>query len=520
MSPPIPTVTITVQDQGGQAALVVPLSTVQLKVGVAIGGTVNVPIASSSPQSLQTSLVGGPLLEAAGLVAQVGNVVVAIPIPIVTHGTATAITATVPGGSTSTVTTTLDGTNGAWDTYYIRVRCLTGGTIGTAGIVVQCSGDAGRNWGAPVALGTAVALVLGAPYSPATVGATGIQVNFGAGTLIAGDYWSFSTVGPAGNAAGIAAGLAAFQSSQYGVAGVGSVHVVGDMMHGGSATDDIPTVQTQLQAGVALYEFQRAIVELRDALVPVAWGGAGETEATWIAALQTATSGLNAHPRVCADGGNYNIQSAYANAAFGTPQYRRPGAWAHAVIRTQIKLEQRAGRVKNANQPYSQIDVNPATDPKDGFVYHDERVTPGLAAGRISCMMTWPKKGLGFFHCVEPLLSAPGSQLSELAIGNVIDAACDIAYAQGIESVSDDLVTQQNGTLATEDLNILQNDVQGALNEGLVQPSYISSVTATVSPTQNVEATGLVPISVAVFRKGYVDGIVETIFLATGGGGG
>ncbi len=516
-TPPIPTVAITVQDQGGSSSQSVPLTTVQLKVGVSIGGTVNVPLATSSPTYLQTSQVAGPLVEAGGLVCQAGNIDISVPIPTVTKGSATAVVATVPGGSTSTITTTLDTTYGAYDSHNVQMNCTVAGTIGTApGPTVQFSGDGGRSFGPPVSLGAAVALYLGsgALNTPAP-GGTGIQVNFGAGALAVGDYWRFSTVQPQGNLTGIQAALAAFQASQYGVAGVGSIHVVGDTMHGGSTDLDIAGIQTQLQAGVAIYEYQRAIVELRDAKTPTAWGGSGETEAAWISALQTAVLGLAAQPRVCADGGHYHMGSAYANASFGTPEYRRSLAWAHAVIRTQIKLEQRAGRVKNANQPYSQIDVNPATNPGDGFVYHDERTTPGLAAARISCAMTWPKKGAGFYHCTEPLLCAPGSQQAELVLGNVLDAACDIAYAQGVESVSDDLLLQANGTLDPVALNLLQGDIQQQLTQGLTAPSYVSLVTATVSPTQNVLETGIIPVTVSVVPKGYVNAMTENISLST-----
>jgi hypothetical protein len=520
-TPPIPTVEITVQDQGGGAALSVPLSTVQLKVGVAIGATPNVPLATSSPTYLQANLGDGcgPLVEAAGLVCETGNIVVAMAIPVVTPGTATAVQATIPNGSTSTITTTLDSTYGAYDSYFVEMTVVKAGTIGTApGPTVQFSGDAGRTLGPPISLGAANSYYLGSGVlnTPAP-GGTGIQVNFGAGALAVGDTWRFATTAAAGNVSGIQAALAAFQASQYGVAGVGSIHIVGDTMHGGSTDTDIAGIQTQLQAGVAIYEFQRAIVELRDVKTPAAWGGSGETEATWIAALQTAVSGLDAQPRICADGGNYNMQSAYSNASFGTPEYRRSLAWAHAVIRTQIKLEQRAGRIRNANQPYSQIDVNPASDPGDGFVYHDERTTPGLAAARISCAMTWPKKGAGFFHCTEPLLCAPGSQQAELGIGNVLDAACDIAYAEGIESVSDDLLTQPNGTLDPIALNLLQGDIQEALNQGLTAPSYVSAVTATVNPTADVEETGVIPVTVAVQQKAYVNALQETVLLSGGG---
>lgn len=513
--PAIPTVSITVQDQGSSAALTVPLSSVQLKIGCAVGASVvtNQPFATTSPVALQTQLVGGQLLEAGGLVCQAGNTVIAVPCPIVTHGTANAVQATIPGGSSSTVTTTLDSTNGAWDTYYVKCLVTVGGTIGVRGIFVQISLDAGRNYGAPIPLGTANTLVLGSAYSPPTVGGTGITLNFGAGTLVAGDYFQFGTFAPQWNGAGVSAALAAFQNSQYGVAGVGSIHIVGDAMHGGSSVSDIATIQSQVQAGVAIYEYDRAIVELRDALAPTAWGGSGETEATWITALATNTAGLTAEARIVADAGNYNMPSAYANAAGGLPAYRRNLAWAHSVRRTQIPIERRAGRVKDG--PLANIVVNPAVDPGDGFVYHDERVTPGLNAARIASAMTWPKKGAGFYQCQEPLMSPPGSQFTELAIGNVLDAACDIGYAAGVEEVSDDLLLQANGTLDPVSLAVFQGEIQNALTEGLTQPSYVSSVTATVNGSANVGSTGIIPVMIVVQPNGYVNSISETISLQT-----
>jgi hypothetical protein len=144
-------------------------------------------------------------------------------------------------------------------------------------------------------------------------------------------------------------------------------------------------------------------------------------------------------------------------------------------------------------------------------------VTPGLNAGRIASAMTWPKKGAGFFQCQEPLLSAPGSQLTELVIGNVVDVACDISYAEGVENVSDDLLLQSNGTLDPEALNILNGNLQAALDAGMIQTPLVSNVTSTVSKTANVGSTGIIPILVAVQPRGYVNAIQETISIVSGG---
>jgi hypothetical protein len=82
--------------------------------------------------------------------------------------------------------------------------------------------------------------------------------------------------------------------------------------------------------------------------------------------------------------------------------------------------------------------------------------------------------------------------------------------------VSDNLPLQANGTLQTVALNRFQGDVQAAENEGLVQTPLVSSVTVVVSPTQNVAATGIVPVTISVLPQGYVNAVQETINLSTG----
>src|SRR5271165_2578497 len=132
----IPTVTIVVNDNAAGAALVLPQSSLQVVIGcstLAAGSSLmSKPLATTNPQTLVTNFVGGPLVEAAGLVCAAGGTVIAIPIPVTTKGTATTVQATAAG--TSAVTVTLDATFGAWDDYYVKVKTVTGGTRGTAGV--------------------------------------------------------------------------------------------------------------------------------------------------------------------------------------------------------------------------------------------------------------------------------------------------------------------------------------------------------------------------------------------------
>lgn len=511
MSPPIPQVTVTVVDNGASVAISVPQSNVQLGIGCAVGGTPNQPFATTNPQVLQSQFTGGPLVEAGGLVCQAGNVFVGISVPIVTKGAASDVNDDGAPTSTSVLTVTVDTTPGSWDRYFVKVRVLTGGTIGTTGIVLQVSLDAGRNYGSPISIGTATSLYLGqGALNVPAVGGTGVQLNFGAGDMVAGEYWQFSTTAPIWDTSGIAAGIAAYFASQFAVEGVGSVHIIGEC----AGSTDISVIQTALQTGTNGFVYQRAMVELRDAYAPVAWGGSGETESAWMTALATFVAGNAAQPRVSPDGGAYNMPSAFANQAGGLPSYRRPLTWARAVRRTQIGLQRRAGRVKDG--PYSNINVNLTSDPADGFIYHDERITPCLNAARIGSALTWPKKGAGFFQCQEPLLSAPGSQFTELVIGNVLDVACDIGYATGVEEISDDLQAQANGTLDPVALNTFQGAIQTALDQGMIQTPLVSLVEAIISPTANVVATGEIPITITVTPKAYANKITETINLSNG----
>ena len=492
---PIPTVDIIIADNGANAAVQIPQSNIQVVIGTSIGGTVNVPVATTSPASLAATFTAGPLVEAGGLVCAAGGTVIAIRVPTVTDGTATAVVATIPGGSTTVVTTTLDATDGAYDDYNVQLSCVTGGTIAATGIQFQLSLDAGRTFGAIISLG--VALTYAIPN-------TGITLNFAAGTMVANDYWRFSTTAPDWDTAGLAAALVALGASQYAIAGWGSTHVVGI-----SSAADVAVLQTSLASLEANFLFTRAICSARDAITPIAWGGAGESESTWSTSLSTAFAATSAK-RVAVGAGYYNTPSPYPNSAAGAPSYRRPLTWSDAVRRVLVPTQRRGGRVKDGS--LENITVNPATDPGDGFVYHDERINPTLDVARFMTALTWPKK-TGFYITKEKLMSPAGSQFVELVLGNVIDVACAIGYATAVDTISDDLRLTDAGTLYPTDATILQNKIDQALAVNMTNAAMVSNAFTSVSQTANVGATNNIPIQISVVPRGYVDTITETINL-------
>jgi Protein of unknown function (DUF2586) len=507
-----PGVTITIQDGGANTTIEVPAANMRAKIGVLLSATaayaasglnptavVNQIVAVTQAPSLVPYFIGGKLMESAGLVCAGGGVALAIGIPLVTAGTAKAVQATVPGGSTSTITTTLDATNGAWDDYYVKIKCTTGGTRGTTGIFFQVSLDRGANFGPVIALGTATTYII--PN-------TGIQINFGVGALVAGDYWQFQTIGPSGNTAGYSAALTALRASAYAQAGFGGTHLA-EVVNGATAT----TLQSYLGGSpdgtgglAASYCYTRMQVDVRDAIAPAAWGGSGETEAAWMTSIETDYSATTA-VRVSAAAGFYNMPSAYPNPAAGTPAYRRCCSWAIDPRLAVIPTQRMPGRVSDG--ALGAIVVNPTTDPTDGFIYHNEALNPGLTAARFSTLTTYIGK-TGYFSQLANLMCPTGSVYQWIARGAVMDVGCFIVYQEAIENIESDVRLLPNGTLYPADRLTLQAQALQGINANMTNVGMLSpGSTVTIDPNANVGATNLVPYSVSLAGKGYI--LNETI---------
>jgi hypothetical protein len=559
-------VEITIND-GSAGAVVVPATTIQVVIGCSTSGTPGAVVATRSPQTLRNTFGYGPLVEAAALACLSGGTVLAMRAATVTAGTILAspsaaktittasnaspiiVTATTHGmktgdivvvagvtsntgangtfvitktgtdtftlnnstgtGSgtggtatftglnfqgtgTSVITATLDATNGAFDATNFKFLVVHGGTIATAGITFQISLDAGRTYGPIIALGTA------ATYA---VTGTGVTLAFATGTLVAADYAVFTTIGMASatsNAVpnhGISENLTALQASPYAVTGWGSMHITG-IWSGANAS----TIETYLDTLATAYVFTRIQLSCRDALTPIAWGGAGETEAVWMAAIQSDFSAVSAK-RILAGAGYYNMPSAFPLAAAGAPRYRRPLTWAQAVRQVQIPPQRHSGRVRDGS--LANVVVDPTNDPTDGFVYHDERINPGLDVTRFCSART--RIGLPGYFIVNPNLMSPGgSDFSMLPFGAVMDVACAITHQVGQQQINTDIRLNTNGTIYENEARTIESALLGAINVNMTSVGMISSATVTVDRSTNVRVTKKVTITVTIVARGYI----------------
>lgn len=395
--------------------------------------------------------------------------------------------ASEPGIFTGTGTSVITVTGTPVDDMLIQVETLTGGTIGATGIVIRVSFDAGRNFGAPLQLGTANTFAL--------LG-TGCTLNFAAGTLVAGDKFRFATEAPKTDTAGINACLDVANASQYAVNGWGSSHLPGPLT--GAETS---TLQTKLAAlASTFFLYTRAISTARDAKVPASFGGPGETESTWQNALLTDFGATTAN-RLAIGAGHYNIPSAFQYQHGGSPAFRRPGSWAVAARRVAIPPQRHDGRVRD--NALDNIVINPTVDPTDGFVYHDEFFNAGLTAGRFMAFKT--RRGRpGLFVDQPGLMSAGGSVFSILPLGLVMDVACAIVQKAGSDYVNDDLTLNPNGTINATDKRDLEATIKGFLDANMTNAKMISSCTVVVNGSNNVALTKQVEIAVTIVSRGYV----------------
>lgn len=549
-------VNMTIEDGG--ASVSVPGAEVQVVIGCSSLGTVGAIIASQNPATFATELGVGPLPEACALSALKGGTIIALKAtgatagairkkaavaivsststsPIVmttaTHGLMTGDITTIAGhlintaavgtwrvivlssttfsltGSTgagvggATGTSTPDGvvqlgsasstseitiTGTPNDTYYVKVRVVTGFTVGTTGGVIRVSLDAGRTYGPELAVGTATTYA---------ISGTGLTLNFSAGILTAEDTATCGTTEPLPDAAGIVAALETLRASPYATTGWGSLHIAAPF-----AAADCATIQTEVALLATNKNFTRAIIATRDASPPAAYGGTGESDQTWKAAVMADFAATSAD-RLNVAAGNYNMASAFTNLHAGVVSFRRPLAFAQAQRRVSIPPQVHDGRVSDGS--LAAIVIRPLTDPTDGFVYHDERLNGGLDGARFCSAMTRIKK-TGFFIKTPKLMSQVGSVFTMLPLGNVMDNACAIVFARGQEIINADIRLNKNGTIYEAEALAIQSDFNGHINEEMTSEKQISAVVTTVNRTTNIAALSKVVINVRVWSRGYI----------------
>lgn len=484
-------VELTIIDAGG-GTVVVPSSSVCVVIGTCSAGTAATIVASRDPNSLKTAVGIGPAVELAAHLISKGATVLFMKAATITAGVAGTVTAFATGSSVVTVT------GASYDSYFCKFLVVVGGTKGTTGITFKISLDAGRNYGPVIALGTA------ATYA---ITGTNLVLAFAAGTMVATESVTFASQQPLTNAASVQTCLVALESSPYAVTGWGAMIIDGGTIslaadgNFGWTAADAATLEGYLDTMVATKTFPRAIINVRDNKIPsTLWGGAGETDAVWAAAVALDYAAVSAK-RICAVAGNYNIPGQYLIAAAGLPRYRRPGSWALAARQVTIKPQTHAGRVSDG--ALGSIIIDATNDPGDGFNYHDDLNAPALDVARFTSFRK--RKGRPGFFVVNPnLMSPPGSVFTILPLGNVMDVGCNLLHQTLELNINADVRLNDNGTIDEIAAQGIETVTRGVLRDNMLAKSMISNFAFTIDRTTNVRTTSIVTASATLFSRGYV----------------
>lgn len=482
-----PNVSLKVIDNGlGQ--LPTSVGNILVVIGTSQKGNANAPLQSNAPASDVVPTFGyGPGPQCGALVnAQAGVPFIFVKAATAANGSNTAVTATIPGGSTSVVTVT--GT--PLDTFYGQVTVPNGGTIGTNGIQIAWSVDGGRTTNL-ANLGTATTFVM--PN-------TGLTLNFAAGTLVAGDSWTWVSTEPQWNGPGVASAIQSLYSLPFGqqfldiiVVGGGGDSTVGGV---GVSAADVVTLDAQATALFNKRRYTRILCNARDAL----WGGSStETEATWMSSIISEHAN-DSSLRVGVTAGAYNCVSPIDQF-----QYRRPLLFFAAARDADVAIQVDLGRVRDGALSNMVVPTRP-----DGWLYHDENLTPGLDAARFMSATTYV--GRPGFYIVNPnLMAPPGSDFNWLQHGHVIDAACAIAYQFFVTQLSNSIRVDSTGAPLAADVQDLILRCKAQIDTQLTNASAISSCTVTIPPGQNLLTTSTLNVNIAIVPVGYLKTISVTI---------
>ena len=463
----LPDVHLTVQD-GGLGSIAAQLDNAALVIGCSSAGAEATPGTFTDAKALVAAYGYGPGVALASLILAVAG----RPVIFAKADTSTAGdvgSATKVGTGTSAMTPAELDAAGPNDQYDVIVTVLRGGTIGTDPCTVSISLDGGRTSAGPYAV----------PLSPATVTIPDTKVKFtcGAGTLVAGDTYSFSTTAPVASTANVSACIEAFAATTL------QASLIFDA--GEREGADVTTYDGDLATLASAYRYARLITSAFNVDVG--------TEADWIAALLSDFAPVSSL-RVGVGAGQARIYDPTMKT-----QALRPVVWSVMARLVATKSHVDAGRVADGALRYT-------TE-----LQHDERVVQGLDDGRFITARTII--GMPGVFCTNPnLMAPPGSDYSLIQYGRVMDKVCTNSRAYFILSLNDSVrLTPSTGYILEKDAQGLERGNDARLSATVLADGNASACTTTVSRTDNISATKTVHVSVAVVPVGYMKTIDVTL---------
>lgn len=456
-------------------------------VGPTTAGTVNQPAAFGRTKDLAAAFGYGPTVQAAC------HYIATYKRPAIIVKTAATVAATadtiVVSGITGTSVVTATAASSANDDYDLKFTIVNGGTIGVTGITYTESRDGGLTTSAVKALGVATTIL------PTNAGGVGFAL--GVGTLVAGDTATLRTHAPTWNSADIGAALAALAVTTYSWE---IAHLVG------------PIDATTFAAIGTAWGSMPEKTWIGNTRVP----NAGESEATYLAALNTIFSSLStsfgclcAGAAKIASGLDFNL-------------YRRPVSHAVAAYAQSVSAE----------IDLAQIDLGALTGVQirttNGNVdEHDESANPGLDDARFTVLRTVDGEQ-GVFINNARIFSTTGSDfefLQHRRVFNIFKRALRIYFQRRLSKPV--VVNNETGFILEEEAVEIESGASSILADLLLNKPMASGGQYSlrdfvrVNRTDNLLSTktmnvtaGMIPLAypkVIIIDEGFYNPALQTV---------
>lgn len=352
-----------------------------------------------------------------------------VGVPIAAAGTPSAVVAT--GAPTGTSVVTLTGAS--LEKMDATLTVVTGGTRGTAGIVLSLTLDGGATT-KTIRLGTATT------YAIPNLGVT---INFAAGTLVTGEYFTFTATAPMLDTAGLTTARTKLAASNYNVK---SWLVVGLCT---------PAIATAIASEAASY------ASANSRFIAARAGTTDLAESTWAAEAAAQNISFDA---VNSTDGRLSLGFGFRRVTCPLTSwaFRRSVAWA-ASLREYEKAYDIHNttwwRKRGALTEWFTI----ATD-----VEHDERNDGGALAGRFTCFATLDNES-GIYIAKDVTRASSDSVLFLPSNVHVTNAVCTIVQTETTRFLGQDLIKQADGTIDPNQAVDLEEAVNSALKRGIMR---------------------------------------------------
>jgi hypothetical protein len=388
---------------------------------------------------------------------------------VYTLPTTGVVSASAPAGGPNTITQA----SSPVDTYQVSVTIVTGGAVGTSQFTYSLDGV----FVSPI-ITTAATYII--PNS-------GIIIAFAAGTYVVGDVYTAAYCAPAGsNTTSVQNSINALLANPNAWE---CVHVVGTPSSSANAVLLNTAVDSIMQTAATNHQYVFGVIEQPTVGTPSASGvNAADTDST-IATAWASVASNTGRMMVCA--GDVELVSPTSGW-----NLRRNNAWVVTARMGASKLSENPGKVL----------LGPV--PNIVALYRDENMTPALDAARLMTMRTLPGRG-GYYITDGHTIAAQGSDYSSSMNVRVVNRAASIAFAAFSLYLNNDVrVDPTTGYIDERDAQQIEKKITGILQAQLMgspgsSTDECSSVSATLSRTDNLLSTATLNATVAIVPKAY-----------------